>query len=101
MFSAKQNTIAVFFLASVGICSGCRSQPEIKGLVETLTAGGFGRVSDTLPVFDTTNSLEKRFKRIGKSAVPYLIDAIDRNERGWVGFKEEMIHPMISYITSE
>jgi hypothetical protein len=82
-------TAATLFLVYFALCSACRSHPGIKGLVDTLTAGGYGIVSDTLPVIDTTNTIEKRFKRIGKSAIPYLIDAIDRNERGWVGFKEE------------
>lgn len=88
-------TSTTLFLACFAICSGCRSQPNIKGLVDTLTAGGYGIVSDTIPVIDTANTIEKRFKRIGKSTIPYLIDAIDRNERGWVGFKEENSSSMV------
>src|SRR6266404_1332139 len=82
-------TAMALFLACFAFCSGCRSQPDIKGLVDTLTAGGYGPIYIPNHVSDTPDRVEKRFKRMGKSAIPYLIDAIDRNERGWVGFKEE------------
>lgn len=81
---------AVLFLVYFCIGPGCQSQPEIKGLVDTLTTGGYKEGNDSIPIGDTTNSLEMRFKRLGKSAIPYLIDAIDRNERGWVGFNSPL-----------
>jgi hypothetical protein len=62
------------------------SQTNIKNLVDSLTIGGVGSVSDTMPVIDMSNSIEKKFKRIGKASIPYLIDGIDRDQKGFVGF---------------
>lgn len=50
---------------------------SVESLVKRLTDGQF--VKDT--------SLELEFKRIGKSAIPYLINAIDKNRKGFVGFQ--------------
>ena len=85
---------AALFLAYFVLSSACRSHPEIRRLVDSLTAGGTLAVSDTMPVIDTANRIENRFRRIGKSAIPYLIDAIDRSETGWVGFVEEQSSTM-------
>jgi hypothetical protein len=79
-------TMGALLLGCILISCTGRSQANIKSLVDSLTVGGIPAVSDTLPIVDTTNSIEKRFKRIGKAAIPYLIDAIDRDERGFVGF---------------
>jgi hypothetical protein len=46
------------------------SQTNTKSLEYTLTRGGPLTVSDTIPVVAMTNSIEKRFKRLGKAAIP-------------------------------
>jgi hypothetical protein len=55
-------------------------------LVDRLTVGGY-EIADTTPVApDSTTPIEQKFRRIGKRAIPYLIEAIDKDQKGFVGF---------------
>jgi hypothetical protein len=62
------------------------SQENIRVLVDRLTVGGYEIADTTLAVPDTTTPIEQKFRRIGKSAIPYLIEAIDKDQKGFVGF---------------
>jgi hypothetical protein len=79
-------TMGALLLGCLLISFAGHSQTKIKSLVDSLTLGGVGPVSNSMPVVDTSNSIEKKFKRIGKAAIPYLIDGIDRDQKGFVGF---------------
>ncbi len=73
------------FLGSVILPLAGYSQGNIQVLVDRLTVGGNGIVSATPVASDTTTPIQQKFRQIGKSAIPYLIEAIDEDQTGLVG----------------
>jgi hypothetical protein len=78
----KRNLIIHFVI--LFCCIKCESQPEIAQQVNLLVQKE-RHDSDTL---------YKKFRQYGVHAIPHLIDVIDKNEKGFVGFGD----PMSSYI---